>query len=208
VGLDAGYFTAPICKGLEDRQIYGVIGYHRPTHREGMLRKREFIFDPQQNGYYCPAGQLLHYRTTNREGYREYASDPQQCCHCPHLLRCTRSANQTKIVTRHVWQDSKERIDAHRLTEQGRRLYRQRKQTIERSFADAKQLHGHRYARMRGLLRVQEQCLMAAACQNMKKMALVLDRNEEGAKNALRNLAKVFRRLLERLFPSPFAVWA
>jgi hypothetical protein len=173
-----------------------------------MLRKREFIFAPKENGYYCPAGQLLHYRTTNREGYREYASDPQQCCHCPHLLRCTRSANQTKIVTRHVWQDSKERIDAHRLTEQGRRLYRQRKQTIERSFADAKQLHGHRYARMRGLLRVQEQCLMAAACQNMKKMALVLDRNEEGAKNALRNLAKVFRRLLGRLFPSPIAVWA
>ncbi|GGO84410.1 hypothetical protein GCM10011348_30600 [Marinobacterium nitratireducens] len=26
VGLDAGYFTAGICKGLEDRQIYGVIG--------------------------------------------------------------------------------------------------------------------------------------------------------------------------------------
>ena len=33
VGLDAGYFTAGICKGLEERNIYGVISYRRPTHR-------------------------------------------------------------------------------------------------------------------------------------------------------------------------------
>ena len=123
------------------------------------------------------------------------------------LLRCTRSANQMKIVTRHVWQDSKERIDTHRLTEQGRRLYSQRRQTIERSFADAKQLHGHRYARMRGLLRVQEQCLLAAACQNMKKMALVLSRNENGEKNLLRAIARTFRRVIAALFPPPIAVW-
>ena len=41
---------------------------------------------------------------------------------------------------------------------------------MERSFADAKQLFGHRYARFRGLARVQCQCLMAA--QNRKKIAL------------------------------------
>lgn len=208
VGLDAGYFTAPICKGLEDRNIYGAIGYHRPTRREGMLRKRDFAFDSKQNVYRCPAGQLLRCRTTNREGYREYSSDPQQCRQCPLLLRCTRSANQMKIVTRHVWQDSKERIDAHRLTEQGRQLYSQRKQTIERSFADAKQLHGHRYARMRGLLRVQEQCLLAAACQNMKKMALVLNRSENGAKKPFRAIVLTFKRVIAALFPFPAVVWA
>jgi hypothetical protein len=47
---------------------------------------------------------------------------------------------------------------------------------VERSFADAKQLHGHRYARMRGLVRAAEQCLLAAAAQNNKKIALLLSR--------------------------------
>ena len=47
---------------------------------------------------------------------------------------------------------------------------------MEHSFADAKQLHGHRYARYRGLRRVSGQCLLAAACQNMKKNALLLAR--------------------------------
>ncbi|MGP4763323.1 transposase, partial [Klebsiella pneumoniae] len=41
-------------------------------------------------------------------------------------------------------------------------------------FADAKQHHGHRYARFRGLSNVQMQCLLAGAAQNIKKMALLL----------------------------------
>ncbi|TWB32402.1 DDE family transposase, partial [Nitrospirillum viridazoti] len=45
-----------------------------------------------------------------------------------------------------------------------------------RSFADAKQLHGHRYARLRGLAKVTEQCLLAAAAQNIKKIATILAR--------------------------------
>lgn len=91
VGLDAGYMSAPICKGLEDRQIYGVIGYRRPTHRAGYLRKRDFCYDSEQDGYHCPGGQLLTYRTTNREGYREYRSDPQHCRQCPLLGQPRRS---------------------------------------------------------------------------------------------------------------------
>jgi len=36
-------------------------------------------------------------------------------------------------------------------------------------------LHGHRYARYRGLAKVRGQALLAAACQNMKKMARLLE---------------------------------
>ena len=80
------------------------------------------------------------------------------------------------MVTRHVWEASRERIDQHRLNRVGKRIYKRRKETVERSFADAKQLHGHRYARMRGLTKVQQQCLLAATAQNIKKIALVLSR--------------------------------
>ncbi|HBZ8549591.1 TPA: transposase, partial [Salmonella enterica subsp. houtenae] len=62
--------------------------------------------------------------------------------------------------------------NALRLTPWGKKAYARRKETVERSFADAKQHHGHRYARFRGQMKVQMQCLLAAAAQNMKKMAL------------------------------------
>lgn len=185
VGLDAGYFTAAICMGLETRSIYGVMGYRRPNKGADLLPKRAFVYDANHDVYHCPNQQTLHYRTTNRLGYREYASDPKHCSACPQRSQCTRSQNHTKVVTRHVWQEAKERIDAHRLEEKGKRLYARRKETVERSFADAKQLHGHRYARYRGLAKVKGQCLLAGACQNMKKMAMLL--------------AKAFLRLIWRI---------
>jgi transposase len=176
VGVDAGYAAAAITQGLEERNIYGVIGYRTPTHRDGYFYKREYRYDEKLDVYICPNGQLLTYRTTNREGYRQYHSDSEQCRSCPVRHKCTGSANATKVVTRHVWESSRERMDQHRLHRVGKRIYKRRKETVERSFADAKQLHGHRYARMRGLTRVQQQCLLAATAQNIKKIALLLSR--------------------------------
>ena len=176
VGVDAGYAAAAITQGLEDRSIYGVIGYRTPTHRDGYFYKRDYKYDQKVDVYICPNGQLLPYRTTNREGYRQYHSDPQQCKNCPVRQQCTQSSNATKVVTRHVWEASRERMEQHRLSRVGKRIYKRRKETVERSFADGKQLHGHRYARFRGLRRVQQQCLLAAAAQNIKKIALLLSR--------------------------------
>lgn len=173
VGLDAGYFTSALCKGLEDRDIYAVMGYRRPTHKAGYFYKREYIYDELNDQYTCPAGQAIFYKTTSREGYRHYQSNPKICVNCALINRCTRNANKVKTITRHVWEDSKERINQHRLTDKGKVIYARRKETVERSFADAKQLHGYRYAQFRGRTKVQMQCLMVAAAQNMKKIALM-----------------------------------
>ncbi|WP_245742359.1 transposase, partial [Fontibacillus panacisegetis] len=54
--------------------------------------------------------------------------------------------------------------------------YAIRCQTIERSFADAKVLHGLRYCRFRGRENVQIQALLTATAQNIKKIALHLSR--------------------------------
>jgi hypothetical protein len=107
-------------------------------------------------------------------GYKHYRSDPATCRTCPLLASCTSNAKAERILTRHVWQESRERADGHRLTAWGKAVYKRRKETVERSFADAKQLHGHRYARFRSLVRVQTQCLLAAAAQNIKKIAMAL----------------------------------
>ena len=174
-GLDAGYATSGIAKGLEERDILGVTGYRRPrTSRPGMMRKSDFPYEAGADGYRCPQGQLLTYATTDRNGYKHYRSDPGICRTCPLLASCTSNAKATRTLTRHVWQETRERTDAHRLTSWGKAIYKRRKETVERSFADAKQLHGHRYARFRSLVRVQVQCLLAAAAQNIKKIAMAL----------------------------------
>jgi len=70
-------------------------------------------------------------------GYREYRSDARICRRCAVRTQCTGSANAVKLVVRHLWERAKERVEARRLTEWGRRIYKRRKETVERSFADA-----------------------------------------------------------------------
>jgi len=171
VGLDAGYNTAAVCHGLVERSIDGVVGYKRPHSPKGRFKRRQFIYDRQHDLYRCPQGQELPYSTTGRKGYREYKSDPRICVDCPVLDQCTRSRNHQKVMVRHVWEDDRELINQNRLMPWGKKVYQRRCETVERSFADAKQLHGHRYARFRGISRVRAQCLLSAACQNMKKIA-------------------------------------
>lgn len=172
-GVDAGYFTAAVCHLTQEMGVALVPGYRRPNKGQNDYQKKHFSYDPDKDVYVCPAGAELSYGTTDRNGYRHYRSDRAECAACPERARCTQSRSQQKTVTRHVWEEAKEKANELRLTKWGKKVYARRKETVERSFADAKQHHGHRYARFRGLMKVQMQCLLAATAQNMKKMALL-----------------------------------
>jgi Transposase DDE domain len=189
VALDSGYLTSPICKGLSDRKIFGVIAHRRFHPTTGLFPKTKFTYDIERDLYICPNNQELIYKTTTREGYREYKSDSKKCMHCPLLSQCTRSKNKVKVVTRHVWEEHKEKVRVNRLSKSGKNLYKFRKEKIERSFADSKELHGLRYCRLRGLKNASEQALLTAACQNIKKIAIHLARLEKVCCNTLGFLA-------------------
>jgi transposase len=174
VGLDAGYNTAAICKGLSDRGIFGVIPHVRSRRKGFKIQKRHFKYDKDRDVYVCPGGQELVYRTTNRTGFREYVSDAKICSACKLLSDCMASKSKVRVITRHVWQEYRERIRSNILTAEGKYLRKKRHETVERSFADAKECHGLRYARFRGLKNVTEQCLLTAVAMNIKKIASLL----------------------------------
>ena len=81
---------------------------------------------------------------------------------------------KTKSLRRHVWEDYRDEVYVFTHTDEGKEIYAKRKEKIERSFAESKELHGLRYCRMRGNERVSEQCLLTAAVQNMKRIANIL----------------------------------
>ena len=114
---------------------------------------------------------MLAYSTTNRDGYKEYKSNPEKCKDCPHLWQCTQSKAQQKVVTRHVWEDYMELAEDYRHTPAYRDIYKMRSQTIERVFADAKEKHAMRYTQLRGLQKVKMQVTLTFACMNLKKLA-------------------------------------
>ncbi|GHI01383.1 hypothetical protein AM1BK_49250 [Neobacillus kokaensis] len=44
------------------------------------------------------------------------------------ISQCTRSKNKVKVVTRHVWEEHKEKIRLNRLSKSGKMLYKFRKE--------------------------------------------------------------------------------
>jgi transposase len=174
VGLDAGYNTNNICRELAQMGIMGAIAYRRGCHAKGKYSKHKFQYIKEWDVYICPERCYLEYRTTDRNGYREYRAKEERCLNCPRRTECLTEKQKFKTLRRHVWEDYRDTMREFLRTDEGKKIYARRKETIERSFADSKELHGLRYCRMRGLKRVSEQCLLTAAVQNMKKIALVL----------------------------------
>ena len=171
MGLDAGYHNARVAHQLVSQGIQGVIGYRRHTHKGERFGKYRFTYDAEQNVYVCPEKHHLTHKTTNRDGYREYYSDRKTCANCPRRTQCLSEKATRRQVQRHLWQDALEQIDVFTKSPRGQSLYQFRKQTIEPSFAEAKDNHGFRTARMLGLHNMREQSFLTAAVQNMKRIA-------------------------------------
>jgi len=176
MGFDAGYHSAAIAHLLEENGIQGVIGYRRHTYKTDYFGKWRFRYDGYFDAYVCPNKKYLYWRTTDREGYREYYSDAKTCRGCPYRDKCFSEKATRRQVNRHVWQDALDEVIAFTRTPAGKKLYAWRKETIERSFAEAKENHGLRYARMLGIRNMYEQSFLTAAVQNMKRIARCLYR--------------------------------
>jgi len=197
VALDSGYHTPKILKTLVEQGIFSVVAYRKPGGPKGLFRRSRFSYDKTSNQYICPQGHVLKYRTTNRGAFREYISDSSICSQCPNLSKCTTSAKHQKIITRHVWESFSEQVKLFRDSERGQYLKRRRSETIERSFADAKQLHGYRYARFRGIEKVETQALMTAMAQNIKKMVMMMSKSKgkPGGDNGSRHFPLIMLEL-------------
>ena len=192
--VDAGYKTPAIAKMLIDDGITPIMPYKRPMTKKGFFRKSEYVYDEHYDCYICPNDQILSYRTTNRDGYREYKSDPKVCESCPYLSQCTKSKLHQKTVVRHVWEDYLERCEDIRQTNGMRDVYDKRKQTIERIFGTAKEHHGMRYTQMIGKAKMSMKVGLTFACMNMKKLVRIMDKRfREDPHNA--RFFMIFRKM-------------
>lgn len=76
ITVDAGYKTPWICKKIIEDGRNPSTPYKRPMSKKGFFYSHEYVYDEYYNCVICPKNQVLRYATTNKEGYREYKSDP------------------------------------------------------------------------------------------------------------------------------------
>jgi transposase len=193
VVADRGYGTANIYHDLLSMQIEAFIPLrYREKERPGMFSREDYIYNAEEDNFTCPAGQILHKRSkkVRSDGSFVYAGREDYCSDCHIRSQCT-TGKLARQIKRLEFQDSIDCQLQAKGSQEWRILLRKRKTLLEGSFAISKMYHGLNRAKMRGLERVQEQALMTAISQNIKKMIKEFKRLERAAESAI-----LFIRLL------------
>lgn len=157
-------------KTLDDGKI-PVLPYTRYKGSKEGYRPWDYKYDPVKDVFTCPHGQELRHTTTDRDGKRIYRSTPKYCVNCLSKSYCKANEKGQKVFTTHIWQEYLDIVESIRKTDLGNQIYAQRKETIERVFADAKEKHAMRYTHHRGLAAVTRWVRLKFAAMNLKKLA-------------------------------------
>jgi transposase len=166
---DAKYGTIENIVAVEDAGIRAYVPLTDFAHRTDFYGQDDFIFDAEHDEYRCPQGHpLRRYSTKRTEGVVAYRGEAAVCNACPVKTKCTTSDHGRK-VQRSFYIDYLEKVRGYHSTEAYKKAIRKRQVWVEPLFAEAKEWHGLRRLRLRGLMNANIQGLFIAAGQNLKR---------------------------------------
>ncbi len=144
--------------------------------RKGIFKPSDFVYNPDEDLFICPAGELLEPRKFyKKRSHFEYSLPAKVCNNCILKPQCTRS-KQGRTVKRHVRQDDLDQMLTQSKSRKAKCDINKRQHLMERSFAHSTR-YGYQRARWRRLWRVKIQEYLTSAIQNI--MVLVRNAKEQ-----------------------------
>ena len=134
--------------------------------------KCRFVYNEQQDCYYCPAGQRLVFRRFQDKARRKRdyrIASPTLCKACVHFGECTKS-QQGRTIVRHVLEALKEQVEQRYEQPALRAIYERRKARVEHPFGYMKKVLGFRQFSLRGRNGAQAEASLLATCFNLRRM--------------------------------------
>jgi hypothetical protein len=160
VTSDAAYGTRENITTIEKARIRAYTALPEQGKRTSLFTIEDFLYDAEKDHYICPAGETLRRQGRDRRGgYVRYAVRTAACEECPLKSKCTNSP-KGRWVSRSLEEEYIERVRAYRQTEAYRKALRKRAVWVEPLFGEAKEWHGSRRFRLRGLEKVNTEALM------------------------------------------------
>jgi Transposase DDE domain len=148
---DAAYGTRENIAAIEKAGIRAYAALPDQGKRTSLFTKEAFAYDAQRDVYTCPQGEVLRRQGFDRRGgYVRYAVRTGACNGCPLKSECTNNP-KGRWVSRSLEEEYLERVRAYRETEPYRKALRKRAVWVEPLFGEAKEWHGARRFRLRGL---------------------------------------------------------
>ena len=152
----------------------------KASRTDGTWSRTDFEWDAENNQYICPEGQALkqfrrNYSDPNRgptgKGVAKYQALKLTCQSCPSKPKCCPNADARKI-TREENEDARQVARDIAKTEQYEVSMKLRKK-VEMLFAHLKRILGLGRLRLRGPCGANDEFLLAATAQNLRKLAKI-----------------------------------
>jgi transposase len=152
--------------------------FDKSNRTDGTFSRADFAFDAERDRYTCPAGkELVQFRRTyaiprsgvTAEGTRLYRASKLDCDTCRLKAQCCPKALARKIP-RDLHEDARDVARAHASTPQYVEACRRRKK-IEMLFAHLKRILRLTRLRLRGPNGANDEFLLAATAQNLRRLA-------------------------------------
>ena len=180
---DTAYGTAEFLGWMVDEKAIEphVPLWEKRERDDGTLRRADFIFDPASNTVTCPGDKRLkqfrrnfaHARTgITKANTMIYRASQRDCASCALKARCCPNMLFRKI-TRSVHEPARDVVRRLRDTTEYRQSRRQRKK-VEMLFGHLKRILKLDRLRLRGMTGANDEFLLAATAQNLRRLALWL----------------------------------
>ena len=166
---DAKYGTIENIRALEHAGIRAYVPRPAYGERPSAFPGARFTYDAERDEYRCPRGEpLRRLRTKYTEEVIVYQAEATTCNACPLKAQCTTSRHGRQVY-RSFHAEYLERVRGYQQTSTYRKAMRKRAVWVEPLFGEAKDWHGLRRFRLRGLWRVNCEALLVATGQNLKR---------------------------------------
>jgi transposase len=167
---DTTYGTVENIVALEDAGIQAFFPLPDFDRRTSFFGRDQFVFDAEVDSYRCPGNQTLRFRKAKHtDRVRIYQASAASCNTSALQAQCTTSTNG-RLIKRSFDEAYPERVRGYYRTAADAKAMRKRQVWVEPLFAEAKDWHGLRRLRLRGLQNANIQGLLIAAGQNLKRL--------------------------------------
>lgn len=169
---DTNYGSAAMLGWLVDEKRIAphIPVWDKSERNDGTFGRSSFTFDAENNRYVCPAGKFLRtaWRSKKKNPFR-YRASLHDCQPCPLKAQCCPNMAIRKI-DRSPYEPARDVAHAIAATEAYKHSRKERKK-IEMLFAHLKRILKLEKLRLRGPSGAQDEFLLAATAQNLRRMA-------------------------------------
>jgi transposase len=172
---DKGYYSTDDFHNCIENNIEPIVAKPNVAKTE-TFSKAEFIYDKEEDCYYCPANQKLNFNSEDKNSIRYY-SNCKACSTCPLKEACTKG--DYRKIGRHKYEEDAKHNDSNFLANQ--ELYKQRQTLSEHPFGTVKRTMGIIQFLSRGLNNVNAEMALVFLCYNLKRLRQIIKNNPNNA---------------------------